>query len=666
MSVFGNYFLGLIVAHVAWLYFFTTGHLLWRSRPDNPKPVGLDTLVITSVAGMALSGFGLLALGFAHLLNGFGLAGLFIVEAALFWLLKRDNWLSLIFWRRIVQEFVTDWTFPALCIYVLFLALGLPAILPPIDSDPVSYQLAYAADWANAGRIYVDPFLRFPYYANNFLLFDAAFFILTLDNYCHFLTWLCGLLTCLGVLAFLTPESHSTDDPRRRGRFPYLYQFLIPVSLALSPVFLRYLNNGFVDVPIGLFVLVPVLCAHKTLSQRPFIWELAIIAAFCVGMKLTLIGYLPFFVVSLLLASAHRLPRREMALLVFALVGLSLPWYIRNLWETHDPIPPIVNLYFKHPDPIFTQADAGIYSTGKESDLSRPLHLLLLPFQYFIGPGQPPFGLDGVSAGFLLAYAPVVFLLVLLCCRKRWHAPNGLVYLSVAAVYLSLPWFYNADGRHAIHWYPVLVAWVAVVISTIYLRANRVGNPRLATWTRIATAAFCCALIVPSPTHVSVAFYRKYYAATSDFADMGADRKLYLEKNVRGYRAVAAVIKTLKSEHKQQTRVLALVIQPHFYFRKKANIISVGDYFGPARYGDLFEEVSTSEGCLSYLTRLDISAVIAESPGQEGGMWWPRFYAKFRTRLRDCGYIEYRCGKKNVAVFLKSGIKPHVSLQPVP
>ena len=155
MSVLRSYLLGLIVAHVAWLFFFTTGQLLWKRHSDNPKPFRLDTLVITSVAGMALSGFGLLFLGFAHLLNRSGFAGLLILEAAFFWLLKRDNWLSSIFWRRIIQDFAKGWTFPAVSIYVLFLALGIPAILPPTQGDPVSYHLAYAADWANAGRIYV-------------------------------------------------------------------------------------------------------------------------------------------------------------------------------------------------------------------------------------------------------------------------------------------------------------------------------------------------------------------------------------------------------------------------------------------------------------------------------------------------------------------------------
>jgi hypothetical protein len=667
MSVLRSYLLGLIVAHVAWLFFFTTGQLLWKRHSDNSKPFRLDTLVITSVAGMALWGFGLLLLGFAHLLSRFGLAGLLILEAAFFRLLKRDNWLSLSFWRRIVQDFVKAWTFPALFIYLLFLALGLPAILPPIGGDPVSYHLAYAADWANAGRIYVDPFLRFPYYANNFLLFDSAFFILKLGDYCHFLTWLCGLLTCLGVLSFFAPaELDSTNDHQRRRSFPFLHEFLIPLSLALSPVFLQYLNSGYVDVPIGLFVLVSVLCVYKTLSHRLFARELAVIAAFCVGTKLTLIGHLPFFVVSLLLVSATRLPRREMTLLVVALVGLSLPWYIRNLSEAHDPIPPIFNLFFDHPDPIFTQADAAwIYLTGKESDLKNPLRLLFLPFEYFTGPGQPPFGRDGICAAFLLLYAPVVFLLVLLCCRRRCSVPPNFVFLSVAVTYLAIPWFYNADGRHALHWYPVLVAWIGVVISFICLRAVRYWGSCMAAWIRIAIAVFCCALIVPSPTHGSVEFYRKYYLPTSEFADLGGDRKRYLEKHVLGYQAIEAVIKTLVSEHKQQTHVLAMEgLNPHFYFRKNANIISVGDWFGPARYWDLYSEVAEGEGCLSYLTRLNVSAVISQTPPWRRP-WRDRFHAKLRTRLRDCNYIEYRCGEQNIAIFLKSDIKPQATLQPV-
>ena len=666
MSVLRSYLLGLVVAHLAWLFFFATGHLLWKRHSDDSKPFQLDTFVTTSVAGMALSGFGLLFLGFAHWLNRFGLVGLLLVELALFWLLKRDNWLSLKFWRRMLHEFVKAWTLPACSIYVLFLALAIPAILPPARGDPVSYHFAYAADWANAGRIYVDPFLRFPYYANNFLLFDSAFFILKLGDYCHFLTWLCGLLTCLGVLAFFD-SAEFQHDQQRRPLFRFLPQFLIPLSLALSPVFLEYLNTGYVDVPIGLFVLVSVLCIYKTLSHRHFAWEFAVIAAFCVGMKLTLIGHLPFLVVSLLLVTASRLPRRNTALVTFALVALSLPWYIRNLLEAHDPTPPTFNVLFDHPDPIFSQGDAAwIYLTGKESDLKNPVRLLSLPFQYFISPGRPPFGRDGITAAFLLLYAPLIVLLVLLCCRKAWQAPRNFVYLSIAVLYLAIPWFYNADGRHALHWYPVLVAWIGVGISFVCFRASNYWNVRGTRWVHIATAVFCCALILPSPTHGSVEFYRNYYQETSELAHMGGDRNRYLEKNVRGYQAVEAVVRTLVSEHKQDTHVLLRegITPPHFYFRN-ANIVSVGDWFGPARYWDLYAELGEGDGCLPYLTRLNISAVISPTPPGRRP-WQERLYEKFRTRLRDCNYVEYRSGEPNIAIFLKSDIKPDASFEPVP
>jgi hypothetical protein len=668
MSVLRNYLLGLIVTHLVWVFFFTTGQLLRKRPPDNSESSRLHSLVISSVAGMALSGFGLLLLGFGHVLNRFGLASLVILEAVLFWLLKRDNWFSLIFWKRIVHDFLSGWTFPAFSVYIALLVVGIPAILPPTYGDPVSYHLAYAADWANAGRIYVDPFLRFPYYANNFLLFDSAFLILKLGDYCHFFTWLCGLLTCLGILAFFVPfEFDSANNGQRRCWVAFLCQSLIPLSLALCPVFLAYLNNGYVDIPIGLFVLVAVLCIYKTLSHGLFLREFAVIAAFCVGTKLTLIGHLPFFIISLLIASLHRLPRREMVVLVVALVGLSLPWYMRNLWETHDPTPPMFNLLFDHPDPVFSQGDAAwIYLTGKESDLKNPVRLLSLPFEYFLAPGRPPFGRDGVSAAVLLLYAPVVFLLVLLCCRKRWHVPKEFVYLSVSVTYFAVPWFYNADGRHALHWYPLLIGWIGVVISFVYSRSVARWGPRRAAWIGFAAAAFCCALMVPSPTRGSVEFYRHYYRETSEFANLGGDRKRYLEKNVRGYQASEAVIKTLISEHKQQTHVLAMdgMTPPHFQFRKDANIKSVGDWFGPARYWDLYREVNEG-GCLSYLTRLDISAVISKTPPGRYA-WWDRFYEQFRRCLTSAKFIEYRCGDQNVAIFLKGDIKPDASLQPVP
>ncbi len=83
MSILRTYLFGLAVAHLAWFYFFTTGHLLRRRTAD--EACSLDELVITSVAGMAIAGFGLVFLGFTHFLNVLGISILLLVEGCLFW-----------------------------------------------------------------------------------------------------------------------------------------------------------------------------------------------------------------------------------------------------------------------------------------------------------------------------------------------------------------------------------------------------------------------------------------------------------------------------------------------------------------------------------------------------------------------------------------------------
>ncbi len=663
MLAIRSYFIGLAVVHAVWFYFFTTG-LLVRSVSGQCRSFSVADLVVTSVAGMALSGFTLLLLGFAHLFNPIGIAIIPVVEALLFWLIRGDNWLSWGFWRGTGRRFIESWTLPAIFVYLLFLFLAVPAVVPYTSADSVGYHLPYAADWANAGRIYVDQFLRFPYYANNFLLFYSAFFVLKLGDYCNFLTWLCGLLTCLGVLAFCSPANAYAGKPLTNTRFQP-QQFLIPVSVALNPIFLRVLNNSYVDVPIGLFILVPILCAYKASADHPFEGELVVTSAFCAGMKLTLIGHVPFFLLSLVVACWRRLPLRRIALLGFALISLSLPWYLRNLSAAGDPTPPVFNFYFNRPDPVFSKADVGLY-TGDTMTERKPFHLLILPFKFFADPTSKNFREPCAPAMTLLLYAPILFLSSQLFLRHRWRSPPRLIYLSAAVAYLAFPWFFSSLGRYSLHWYPVLAAWVGATASYISVSAQQLWTSRSAMRTiRIATVAFCCTLILSNPVRGWLRFYQNYYAQVIHLLRLGGSRERYLQANLHGYLASKDVIEALAAAQKKQTHVLVLGTEKlHFYFRKNANIISVGDYFGPARYRSLLNELQYSDDCPDYLTRLDISAVII--PPIRAAAWWPRFYSEFQARLTRCGYKRYQSEENNIAIFLRRDIKPSGRLEAMP
>jgi hypothetical protein len=653
----------MAVAHAFWFYFFITGQLLRSKALRESRSSSIADLVITSVAGMALAGFCLLFLGFFHLLNRPGILLALVCEGVLFLRIKGENWLSHGFWQRIFRRFVGAWTVPALFIYLLFLILGVPAVLPPIFADSVTYHLAYAVDWANAGRIYVDPFLRFPYYANNFLLFYSALFVLKLGSYCHFLNWLCGLLTCLGILAFFSPLENQPGKHKHRWEVSHPQRFLIPLCVALSPTFLPFLNVAYIDIPIGLFVLVSVLSAYRSSPEQPFERELVATAGFCAGMKLTLIGHLPFFVASLFFATVRRLRRRQITVLCLILVGLSLPWYLRNLFEAHDPTPPVFNFFFRQPDPIFVKADGSPYTADTITE-REPFHLLLLPVRFFTEPESNNFRESGITALILLLYAPTLFFVVQVCLWNRWRAPPHLIYLSMATVYLPLPWLFSSLGRYSLHWYPLLAAWLGVLVSEICARTEKLLTSPLATSTiRITNVVFCTALIVPSPSNACRQFYHNYYVLMGSLLRSDTTLKAYPKKKLSGYLASQAVIETLVSNQKSNTKVF---LSPDvsglvFYFRK-ANIITVGDYFGPARYKELWNEVEQAN-CLPYLGQFDISAVIVTPNHEE--LWWPRLYDKFQAQLKQYGFREYRTSERNVAVFLRNDIRPSAKLTPL-
>lgn len=655
MSILRTYISGLAVVHLAWLYFFTTGHLIRRRADDHGY--SLDDLVITSVAGMAIAGFGLVFLGFIHLLNIFGIAILLLLEGFLFWWLGRGNWLSISFWRTTLGRMFGAWTAPAVFVYVILLAAAPPAVLPPTFADSVTYHLAYAVEWAMSGRIHVDPFLRFPYYANNFLLFYSASFVLKLNAYCQFLPWLCGLLTCLGILAFVTDTSSSHVGGLFWKRLQP-QEFLIPLCLALSPIFLRYLNVGLMDVPIGLFVLIPILCAYRSSPDRPFERELIVIGAFCTGMKLTLIGDLPLFIGSLFFATSRRLRRGQIVWLALTLIALSLPWYVRNLIETHDPFPPLLNSYFHRIDPIFSSEGALVYTT-RALTAGDPLSILLVPFRFFVDPASRSFAEFGVSTLILFLYGPILFLIARLFWRHKGRLSMRLIYLSIAVVYLILPWLFTSLGRYSLHWYPVLVAWAGVLIAHSYAwLKQRCRSPGAFAIVRVSTVLFCFALVLPAPIKRCLGFYGAYYSELIAEAT-SKSKKVYLARHVRGYLESEAVIETLAKNDQRSSRVLVFGRgTPAFYFRQQ-QIKSVGDYFGPARFSDLVSEIREGN-CEPYLDRLRISAIIID-PGFATKGWYPFFLRE----LAQDHFVEYRYGNDSVPVFLKSEMVPARGLTPV-
>lgn len=572
-------------------------------------------LVITSTTGMAIIGFVLMLLGFLGLLNVSGLLFWLAIQPLLFRLVSHENVFGTAFWKARLDTIKHAWTLPTLLIYVVFLFLLVPAILPATAWDSISYHLAYAVDWANAGRIYPDQFLRFPYYANNFVLIYALMFVLKFGQLCHFVTWLCGLLSGLGVYVFITEDGLREEN---RGRWlkwtMSIKEVVLPLTLALSPIFIKHLTVGYIDVPIGLFILVPVLCTYLILKgdSRNYEVDLLLTAAFCVGMKISMFLYLPLLGFSLILV-VRRQQRRMSHLfaLLAVLLVLSAPWYLRNFLAVGDPIPPTINLMLRGHDKIFSQRDYE----NLRSDLGTPSHpsaLLTLPFNLFTNTDSPTFREPGTNLSVVLLYLPLATLLLMLFKSFRKEVGAAFVYLNLAVIYLLLNWLgISTLARYFLHLFPVYLGFLGICFNFAIHYVHVIAQTQRRIGLALQTSLLLLLLTLPVPSPTSKRFYganllRNYL----QLPERLKNKEDFLRSYLPGYVSAQTSIDSLNATGNQDRRVLAVGFENlSFYFRER-NVVNVGDWFGPGRYSDLMAAVDNSE-LASYLERFDIGAVVA-------------------------------------------------------
>jgi len=663
---FAKHFLtGLLAVHLMWAFFFAAGLVIRREKGEGDEDAEnfyLADLVIASVAGMALAGFCLLFLGFTGLLKPAPILATILAAGCVFSFTGPGNVFSWRFWRRAARLFFGAWNLPAICLWVLFVFLAMPAILPATESDPVRYHLPYALEWANAGRIYVDPFLRFPYYANNFLLLYAALFVFKLGTYCQLLGWLCGLLTCMGIQAFISSaRACDLHEESPNAWFGHPEQYLVPLCLAVCPIFLRYLDTAYIDIPIGLFILTPILCAYRSFNgHRGAASELVLIAAFCVGAKTTLFVCLPLFLISCILATRNEPPFRKTVGLCLVLCAFSLPWYVRNLIECGDPIPPLFSVCFNRPDVIFNKADVFVL-THEPATSKDPVYLAFFPFFMVGDPESRNFREWGINGVMLFMYAPVLLLPCCLWLRKRWRPAAGLAYLAAAAVYLQIFWLLASTlGRYALHWLPVYVSCIGVALFSMrnYLAARwkSVFARRIVGSCACAIATFlCCPLRLRGGERLQK-FYADFWKQTIPAVTTYVDDQRYLIGSIPCYGPTYALIETFKANNKPDRRVLDIGVSTEFYMIKD-DVQVVGDWFGPARYDDLLKEVRHGN-CSEYLGRFNIGAVIIRPD-----ILSSESDRKFRGQLMQNRFIEYRFYQDPTEIYIRAELKPVSTLK---
>ncbi len=559
----------------------------------------------TCALGMAIAGLALFLAGTLGLLT---IAGIAVTLAAAFsvaCVAARRSPFRAAFWRARVRALTRCWSWPLAAVYVALIVIATRAVIPEGTgySDAIFYHLAYAQDWANAGRLVVDPYMAFIFYANNFLLLFAAWIVLGAGAYAQFLTWSTGLLMALALYAAIDDSNYS----RKNAGWHAVIGLLAVFSVISAAIFLDYSVLGYIDVPIGAMALLSVVAVVLAIRDRKPQWLIAAatIAGFLVGMKASFVLLTPIFFVGLVWGGlAIGMRRTAIAGVLAVLCAVAAPWYVRNWILAGDPIAPALNIALHGNDGLWRVAEwNGLWQDMATS--RSPKAFLTLPLRAYLHPLSADFREYGASGLVLFLYVPAIVAILVASFRRRIPAELAIPIFIVSA--FALYWFGTTSLlRYALLFYPLLALCVGMLlIQLIALRP------------KLAPLALALAVVAALPVFSSLRpdgdFIQNDLLSEAHAFLHYAGEQAFLNENDEGY-ADQQLAAAWMRRHGYSGNVFVISDNAFDYYFRRNGITSIGNWTGPAGWFRLLQAIDAGEAA-EFLNGLGTRAVFL-SPQQ--------------------------------------------------
>lgn len=600
--------MGILIAHVAWAVFFTVGSVVRAAFSQTglePRRLShaaaLLEIVLSSATGIACVGLVSFFIGLFPAIYPVTIL-LFLSALGAVAFARNDSPLKPRFWLTRLRVWKSALSPEAGLLYVLGLVIAISAVIPDTGSDATSYHMVYAYDWATSHHIYVDQWLRMPYYANNWLLIQMWMIELGALPFVTFITWLTGLLTLLGVMGAIlefAPQGpdNAAGDP---GVGTRVVAVLAPLTLVLSATFLLNMTSEMVDVPIGFFFLASCLSVMLALrGSKRYLVDAVVCAAFFVGMKISLIAFFPAFAIAIYMLLGQRPPKRTLVVLAaFAL--LALPWYGKNFIQAGDPISPTLNILFRGADPKMSVADFHnvVGNLGRDT---RPESMLSVPLRIFSDPTAQQFREPGETAILLLLMLPGALLAYYALFRKDLAPATSVLFLYAITFYAIAYWTNTSYlARYALLFYPTL----AITIPVFALYVTR--PIKYAVWA-VAMVVILCA--VPTPAAAGFLSDTIWHNRITQIWSLYHGREDWINTHNPFNEEVQYTASALIRSNQTKRHVYAFQLEITSLFFRERGITSIGDWFGPGRYHD-FSTAIRENDLAGFIREFNIAAFI--------------------------------------------------------
>lgn len=455
----------------------------------------------------------------------------------------------------------------ALAIAVVVLPILVLPLYPPTDFDATMYHLATAKTWLQASAVVPTPFLRGSVWPHSAHTLFATLLIVKDDLAAQILSLVATGLVGIGLFGW-GKRIHGTGA----GILAAALWIGSPAVLVLTGVASYHLLAS-----LFAFASIYALATYARTRHVTWLFAAGAFVGFAQSTWPGTISFVPLFAgAATYFAIRERRPHPLYAVAAGILIGWG-PSLIREMWYTGNPTFPLLTEIFGT-GPWWTREDvAKLAADIQQYGLPRTvLNFLSIPYALLVQPRKFQ-GFESFSIILSIALPLVVI---------RSIRDTGVRWLALAVLFYAACWFvFGQIMRYLLPIAPVLCVITAISIAGL---ADGIGR----RWRTLSVALMV--LVTAGAFLPGLIYVRKEVGSRGPVPVTPEARDVYIGAQIPQYAA-------LKVANATPGPVYSLLGTRGAYYSDGP---FMGDFFGPGRYSEVFDSLSSGDALYATLHRL--------------------------------------------------------------